>query len=124
MTEKRFTMTQNGDLFTVRDTVEKKPMGVFEFKEDEFPVFACFCMIIDKLNELSEENKKLKKEIEAGTEYCNIIETDLGKCADNRILLQKENKELKKENDALKKFVKVNFSDMMAEKMEKELKND
>lgn len=31
---------------------------------------------------------------------------------------------LHKENEALKKFVKLNFSDMMAEKMEKELKND
>lgn len=31
---------------------------------------------------------------------------------------------LNKENEALKNFVKVNFSDMMAEKMEKELKND
>ena len=29
--------------------------------------------------------------------------------------------ELHEENEALKKFVKVNFSDMMAEKMEKEL---
>ena len=35
--------------------------------------------------------------------------------------LERENKELKQENEALKKFVKVNFSDMMAEKMEKEL---
>ena len=32
--------------------------------------------------------------------------------------------ELAEENQALKKFVKVNFSDMMAEKIEKELKNE
>ncbi len=36
--------------------------------------------------------------------------------------LERENKGLKQENEALKKFVKVNFSDMMAEKMEKGVK--
>lgn len=63
MTEKRFTIIQNGDLFTVRDTVENKPMGVFEFKENEFPVFFCFHNIIDLLNELNNENKQLKYDI-------------------------------------------------------------
>ena len=60
MTKKRFTISQNGDLFTVRDTVENKPMGVFEFKEDEFPVYFCFHKIIDLMNDLSDENEKLK----------------------------------------------------------------
>ncbi len=55
MTEERFIMIQNGDLFTVRDTFENKPMGVFEFKEDEFPVYFCFHKIIDLLNELNEK---------------------------------------------------------------------
>ena len=62
MTEKRFILKQNGNFHTVIDTVENKSMGVFEFKENEFPVYACFHMIIDKMNELHEENKKLKKE--------------------------------------------------------------
>ena len=61
MTKKRFTISQNGDLFTVRDTVEKKPIGVFEFKENEFPVYFCFHKIIDLMNDLSNENEQLKK---------------------------------------------------------------
>lgn len=64
MTEKRFTISQNGDLFTVRDTVEKKPLGVFEFKEDEFPVYFCFHKIIDLLNDLNNENERLKEFID------------------------------------------------------------
>jgi len=58
---KRFKITQKGDLFTVRDVVENKPMGVFEFKENEFPIYACFHRIIDLLNELNDENEQLEE---------------------------------------------------------------
>lgn len=60
MTEKRFKIIQRGDLFTVRDTVENKPMGVFEFKNNEFPAYFCFHRIIDLMNNLSDENEQLK----------------------------------------------------------------
>ena len=75
MTDKRFTITQKEDYFYVRDEVNKKPMGMFEFKQDEFPVYFCFHKIIDLLNEqrcgaltddkrikeLYEENEQLKQ---------------------------------------------------------------
>ena len=64
MTEKRFTLSQNGTLHTVRDNVENKPLGVFEFKDNEFPAYACFHMIIDLMNNLSEENERLKQTIQ------------------------------------------------------------
>lgn len=63
MITKRFIFEQNGNFHTVIDTVENKPMGVFEFKENEFPVYACFHMIIDKMNKLYEENEQLKTEL-------------------------------------------------------------
>ena len=64
MTKKRFTLSQNGTLHTVHDNVENKPLGVFEFKDNEFPAYACFHIIIDLMNDLSDENKKLKSENE------------------------------------------------------------
>lgn len=64
MTQKRFTLSQNGTLHTVRDNVENKPLGVFEFKDDEFPVYFCFHRIIDLLNDLNDENEQLKSENE------------------------------------------------------------
>ena len=67
MTEERFIIIQNGDNFTVKDTVEKKPMGMFEFKQDEFPVYFCFHKIIDLLNKLNNENERLKRHIKANT---------------------------------------------------------
>ena len=67
MTEKRFIIIQNGNDFTVKDTVEKKPMGIFEFKEDEFPVYFCFHKIIDLLNDLYNENQRLHRHIERST---------------------------------------------------------
>lgn len=72
---KRFTITQNGDLFTVRDAVENKPMGVFEFKEDEFPVYFCFHKIIDLMNDLNDKNEKSKQKIKSITE---ILKEDIG----------------------------------------------
>ena len=50
MTEERFIMIQNGNFHTVRDTVEEKPLGMFEFKDDQFLVYFCFHKIIDLLN--------------------------------------------------------------------------
>lgn len=64
MTGRRFIFKQNGNFHTVIDTVENKPMGVFEFKENEFPAYACFHMIIDKMNDLYEENQDLKQSID------------------------------------------------------------
>ena len=63
MIEKRFTISQNGTFHTVKDNVENKPMGVFEFKDDEFPVYACFHGIIDLMNDLNDENEQLKQQI-------------------------------------------------------------
>ena len=63
MTKKRFIIIQNGDLFTVRDTIENKPMGVFEFKEDEFSVYFCFHKIIDLLNDLYKEKENWKHKV-------------------------------------------------------------
>lgn len=71
MTEERFIITQNGDLFTVRDIVKKRPLGMFEFKEDEFPVYFCFHKIIDLLNKLNDENEQLKDALKQRTEQCD-----------------------------------------------------
>ena len=62
MSAKRFIFEQNGNFHTVIDTVENKPMGVFEFKENEFPAYACFHTIIDKMNELHEKNEQLEQD--------------------------------------------------------------
>lgn len=68
MTEnKRFIINQNGDYFTVIDTVKKRHMGMFEFKQDEFPVYFCFHKIINLLNELNNKNDMLKRHIERNT---------------------------------------------------------
>lgn len=64
MTKKRFTLSQNGTLHTVHDNVKNKPLGVFEFKDNEFPVYFCFHKIIDLMNNLNDENEQLKEEIE------------------------------------------------------------
>ena len=61
MTEKRFTIIQDKNNFTVRDNFKNRPMSMFEFKEDEFPVYFCFHKIIDLLNELNDENEQLKE---------------------------------------------------------------
>ena len=94
MTDKRFTITQKEDYFYVRDEVNKKPMGMFEFKQDEFPVYFCFHKIIDLLNEQHEEIKELQRHL------------DLMRCGaltdDKRIKeLYDENEQLKQDNNAL-----------------------
>ena len=87
MTDKRFTITQKEDYFYVRDEVNKKPMGMFEFKQDEFPVYFCFHKIIDLLNEQHEEIKELQRHL------------DLMRCGaltdDKRIKVKKELKRCK-----------------------------
>ena len=92
MTDKRFTITQKEDYFYVRDEIKKKPMGMFEFKQDEFPVYFCFHKIIDLLNEQHEEIKELQRHL------------DLMRCGaltdDKRIKeLYGENEQLKQRND-------------------------
>ena len=94
MTQKRFTLSQNGTLHTVRDNVEKKPLGVFEFKDDEFPVYFCFHRIIDLLNDLNDENEQLKS----------------------------ENKELKSENKDMRSLVFNICSEMISKELERYLK--
>ena len=71
MTEERFIMIQNGNFHTVRDTVEEKPLGMFEFKDNQFPVYVCFHNIIDLLNELNDENERLKDALNQRTEQCD-----------------------------------------------------
>lgn len=80
MTEKQYGLIPNWCIYENVDGVEKW------LKLDE---------VVESLNELADKNEQLKKEIENGKEYCKTLETDLGNCADNRILLQKENDEIK-----------------------------
>lgn len=64
MTEnKRYTLHQNGNYHTVIDEEENVPLIMIEFKENEFPVYACFHRIIDRLNEREETTKKQNQEI-------------------------------------------------------------
>ena len=92
MTDKRFTITQKEDYFYVRDEVNKKPMGMFEFKQDEFPVYFCFHKIIDLLNEQHETIQVLEKYLD--NMRCGAL-TD-----DKRIKeLYEENEQLKQRND-------------------------
>ncbi|MBO5180141.1 MAG: hypothetical protein J6B87_07355 [Clostridia bacterium] len=96
MTEKRFYRDFSGEYGTsIRDKLnDDKPVFIFSVHDSED--------LCDIFNELANKNEQLKKEIEIGKEYCKILETDLGNCADNRILLQKESKELKQEIETLK----------------------
>lgn len=79
MTQKRFTLSQNGTLHIVRDNVKNKPLGVFEFKDDEFPKYFCFHKIIDLLNDLNNENEQLKKKIENLQEQLTHIDGSMSK---------------------------------------------
>ena len=94
MTEKRFTITQKEDYFYVRDEIKKKPMGMFEFKQDEFPVYFCFHKIIDLLNEQHEEIKELRR-------HLDVMQS--GALTDDKRIkeLYDENEQLKKENKKL-----------------------
>ena len=88
MTKKRYTIIQDGNNFTVRDNLKNKPMGMFEFKEDEFSVYFCFHKIIDSLNELYNENEDLKTDISVLNKHYDKYEKICTK-------LRKENEQLK-----------------------------
>lgn len=104
MTKKRFTLSQNGTLHTVRDNVKNKPLGVFEFKDDEFPVYFCFHKIIDLLNDLNNENEHLKQDcsnlIDDNTEYVAEINQ-----------MHKENEQLKKELERYRGWINSDKND-------------
>ena len=63
MTE-RYTLHQNGNNYRVIDEKENVPMIMIEFKENEFPVYACFHRIIDRLNDQDERLKELQQTID------------------------------------------------------------
>ena len=63
MTE-RYTLHQNGNNYLVIDEKENVPMIMIEFKENEFPVYACFHRIIDRLNDQDERLKELQQTID------------------------------------------------------------
>ena len=92
MTKKRFTITQKEDYFYVRDEIKKKPMGMFEFRQDEFPVYFCFHKIIDLLNEQHEEIQQLQR-------HLDFMRS--GALTDDKRI-----KELYDENEQLKKQIK------------------
>ena len=99
MTEnKRFTLSQNSTFHSVYDNVENKPLGVFEFKDDEFPVYACFHNIIDLMNDLSDENEQLKKDFDSVSHNWALMYSE----AKNKVEeLSIENKKLKSINNQL-----------------------
>lgn len=100
---KRFTITQNGDLFTVRDTVKNKPMGVFEFKEDEFPVYFCFHKIIDLMNDLNDENEELKQQCE---DFIKILDNIITAYVDLLNESWEENEQLKQKIKSIVEILK------------------
>ena len=98
MTEnKRFTLSQNGTFHTVHDNVENKPLGVFEFKDDEFPVYACFHKIIDLLNSLNDENEQLRLQLNLCSDQRNEFHRGVRENANRVGKLKKENEQLKQE---------------------------
>lgn len=98
MAEERFILIQNGNDFTVLDTVKEKHMGVFEFKEDEFPVYFCFHKIIDLLNRQHEEIRQLQR-------HLDVMRS--GALSDDKRIkeLYEENEQLKKEIKAINDFI-------------------
>lgn len=123
MTEnKRFTLSQNGTFHTVRDNVENKPLGVFEFKDNEFPVYACFHMIIDLMNDLSEDNEYLEKRFKEEEWHYNHIDEDRDvwkhKCQE----LKKENEELKAQLDYVQNSISEHIKHQKTELGQKALR--
>lgn len=86
MAAERFILIQNDNDFTVLDTVKEKHMGVFEFKENEFPIYFCFHKIIDLLNKQHEQIIKLENELKGMEEllrsYRKTVEHDAELLAD------------------------------------------
>lgn len=121
MTDKRFIVKYvQFDGYSVYDKIEKV---YYDYDKDDLEKLCNF------LNELYEENIKLKKGDNFRMNNGRFMVDDCGTLID----LQTRNtydyvdeivdflNEIVRENDALKKFVKDNFSDMMAEKMEKNI---
>lgn len=74
MTKKeRYTLHQNDNYHTVIDEEENIPLIMIEFKEDEFPVYACFHRIIDLLNEQNERIRELESELELYKHYVEFV---------------------------------------------------
>ena len=107
MTEKRFTITQKEDYFYVRDEVNRKPMGMFEFKEDEFPVYFCFHKIIDLLNQLNDENEQLKQQLSNVQILYKSTDDNLFACRKTNNESRECYSKLEKENEQLKQRIKV-----------------
>ena len=72
MTE-RYTLHQNGNNHTVIDEEENVPMIMIEFKKNEFPVYACFHRIIDRLNEQERRIRELENELELYRHYVEFV---------------------------------------------------
>lgn len=89
MTDKLYVIEEIGNMFRVLKG--KEPLTTKFESHDKQDVEN----LVDELNALHEE-------VETGKEYCKVLETDLGNCADRRIQLQKENEQLKEENNMLK----------------------
>lgn len=105
MTE-RYTLHQNGNNHTVIDEEENVPMIMIEFKENEFPIYACFHRIIDRLNEQDERIKELERHIERNTISRITVEDVLSCARDNRFY---DNEEIVKAIDCIAKDLGVNL---------------
>ena len=107
MTEnKRYTLHQNGNYHTVIDEEENVPLIMIEFKENEFPVYACFHRIIHLLNEKDERIKELKRHIERNM-ISRITVEDVLACARDRRFC--DNEEIVKAIDCIVKDLGVNL---------------
>ena len=107
MTKKeRYTFHQNGNNHTVIDEEENIPLIMIEFKENEFPVYACFHRIIDLLNEKDNRIKELERHIERNMISRITVEDVLGCARDMRFY---NNEEIIKAIDCIAKDLKVNI---------------
>ena len=104
MTE-RYTLHQNGNYHTVIDEKENVPLITIEFKENEFPVYACFHRIIDLLNE---QEKKIQRCELAYNQLSSYVDANFDEYMTQKILNERI-QELEKELNAFKPVV---FQDM------------
>ena len=98
MINKRYTLHQDGNYHTVIDEEKNVPLIMIEFKENEFPVYACFHRIIDllnkqdnRINELTDENDYLKKKLDLFVQHDQKrYEEVIFKSEDGDIILYKK----------------------------------
>lgn len=98
MIDERYTLHQDGNYHTVIDEEKNVPLIMIEFKENEFPVYACFHRIIDllneqnnKINDLIDENDCLKKQLNLFIQYDQKrYEEVIFKSEDGDIILYKK----------------------------------